>query len=145
MKRLISRHAAIIPLMAAFFFATSCIYDAPDDRFYRTLWTTEESPLEGLTIEFLCGNGISAQSESAASGSYGSYETHELTAYFTGLSITYDAFTAIIEEAHRTDDLLLISWHVAEPLSASQMKMAGRPDVSTGVSYTTRLHRLSSY
>ena len=126
MKRLIFRHAAIIPLMAAFFFATSCIYDAPDDRFYRTLWT-------------------SAQSEFSAFGSYGSYETHELTAYFTGLSITYDAFTAIIEEAHRTDDLLLISWHVAEPLSASQMKMAGRLDVSTGVSYTTRLHRLSSY
>ena len=38
---------------------TSCIYEAPDDKFYRTLWKSEEVPLgpfdiSTITLEFLC-------------------------------------------------------------------------------------------
>lgn len=134
MKRLISPHAAIIPLMAALFFATSCIAEAPGDRFYRTLWTTEESPLNGLTLEFLCDGWISAQAPGADSGSYGEYVPHGSDAEFTGLNVMYKDFTAVIEEAHLADDTLLISWHVA-----------GLQTASHEVARYAVFHRLSDY
>ena len=146
---------------------TSCIYDAPGDRFYRTLWTSSEATFytagtnnatdigtdiatevstagdtdigtaagitpHGLTLEFLCGGSVCVYATGAV-GSYGTYDTHGTTAYFTDLRLTYhnnDTPTVIIiEEAHRTDDLLLISWHYA----------------GSATSYSTRMVRKSSY
>ena len=146
---------------------TSCIYDAPGDRFYRTLWTSSEATFytagtndatdigtdiatevstagdtdistaagitpHRLTLEFLCGGSVSVYATGAV-GSYGTYDTHGTTAYFTDLRLTYhnnDTPTVIIiEEAHRTDDLLLISWHYS----------------GSATSYSTRMVRKSSY
>ena len=146
---------------------TSCIYDAPGDRFYRTLWTSSEATFytagtndatdigtdiatevstagdtdigtaagitpHRLTLEFLCGGSVCVYATGAV-GSYGTYDTHGTTAYFTDLRLTYhnnDTPTVIIiEEAHRTDDLLLISWHYS----------------GSATSYSTRMVRKSSY
>ena len=154
MKTRFHRCLATFPLMAAALSATSCIYDTPDgDHFFRTLWTSSEAPFENLTIEFLCGGNISAKADNAA-GSYGSYQPSGETAWFTGLhlildnspasdAIAYDSSQTeeqdrtettregliIIEEAHRTNDILLISWHYS----------------GSSVTHSTRLHRLSSY
>ena len=146
---------------------TSCIYDAPGDRFYRTLWTSSEATFNTagtndatdigtdiatevstagdtdigtaaditphrLTLEFLCGGSVRVYATGAV-GSYGTYDTHGTTAYFTDLRLTYHnngtPTVIIIEEAHRTDDLLLISWHYS----------------GSATSYSTRMVRKSSY
>ena len=172
-------------LIAAVLLTASCIYDSPDDQFYRTLWVSKEAPFgnaddiagyglnEGqddrtvdgsvddsgsadglvddstdgsatgdsllncgkLTIEFLCGGSVSVTAPGAI-GSYGTYDTHGTTAYFANLRLSYyidgpdnAPLVIVLEEAHRTDDLLLLSWHYF-----------GSP-----VSYTTRLVRKGSY
>lgn len=48
MKRIINSTAVIIPMVTAMFFSTSCIYDAPGDKFYRTLWKSSPEPFAGL-------------------------------------------------------------------------------------------------
>lgn len=130
MKRFHTLCTAALPFLTAAFLCTACIYDRPaGDNFYRTLWTSSESPFEGLTIEFLCGGAISAQAHNAA-GSYGTYSPDGSTAYFTNLHLILDQDKILIEEAHRTDDdQMLISWH-----------FEGSPDSST-----TKMHRLSDY
>lgn len=132
------------------FLLSSCIYDSPEgDDFYRTLWTSDEPPLGSITLEFLCEGNVCIISECGV-GSYGKYETFDQTAYFSSLRMKYyinringltdedinhlektpeGLVTIVLEEAHRTDDLLLISWHFAD----------------SAISYSTRLVRLSSY
>jgi hypothetical protein len=130
------------------FLVCSCIYDTPKgDIFYRTLWTSGEAPLGPITLEFLCEGNVSITCEGGI-GSYGKYETYDQTAYFSSLRPQYyknnikgleeytiqrispeGLVTVVIEEAHRTDDLLLISWHFSE----------------SAISYTTRLVRQSTY
>ena len=135
---------------------SSCIYDSPNDRFYRTLWISEESPFNNaeavatygledggdnlsnggrLTLEFLCDGNITVTATGAV-GSYGTYDTYGTSAYFASLELSYyiggtgtDRIVIILEEAHRTNDLLLLSWHFAD----------------SPVSYTTRFVRRSSY
>ena len=179
-----SANLIAILLAATLILTSSCIYDAPNDRFYRTLWVCEEPPFnnaeavstygleEGgdnlsdggrLTVEFLCDGKVTVTATGAV-GSYGSYDTYGTTAYFAGLELSYyigDSGTGIgtnnvtgsesgsdfgdgtgsnfnpgasriviiLEEAHRTDDLLLLSWHFA----------------GSSVSYTTRMVRKGSY
>ena len=152
----------LLPILSMICILSSCIYDSPNDNFYRTLWVSEEAPFSELgqtsdgriTIEFLCGGSISVTATGAA-GSYGTYQTFGNTAYFAGLTLTYygdqaaiistyreaeddegtkatyasDLAILIIEEAHRTDDILLVSWH-----------REGSP-----TSYSTRFSRRSSY
>ena len=60
--------------MAALFIISSCIFDAPNDQFYRTRWTTSEAPFEGLIIEFKCDGYISASSEYDSCMLLGRYE-----------------------------------------------------------------------
>lgn len=124
MKRFILLCIAILPLLAATFICTSCIFDRPaGDEFYRTLWSSSESPFEELTIEFLCGGKISAQANNGA-GSFGTYSPDGSTAYFTDLHLILDQGTILIEEAHRTDnDQLMISWHFEGSLNSSATKM----------------------
>jgi len=129
MKHNVSPAIVIIPLMASAIIVSSCIYDAPEgDGFYRTLWETSQEPFENLTIEFLCGGIISAQADNSA-GSYGRYDAHDMTAYFTELHLIMDRGTIIFEEAHRSNDRMLISWHYT----------------GSTISYSTALQRLSSY
>ena len=154
-------------IFTAALLTTSCIFDSPNDQFYRTLWICEESPFSNaaeiagygkesstdasvsgssapnethvlrgkLTIEFLCGESVCVTATGAV-GSFGTYDTYGTTAYFANLRLNYyldgpenNPLVIILEEAHRTDDLLLLSWHYS-----------GSP-----VSYTTRLVRKGSY
>ena len=133
--------AAITPLMAAFFFSTSCVYDVPSDPFCETMWTTSEQPLDGLTLSFAGAQQIAAQIVPEAGWSYGEYETFDMTAYFAGLQVSYGGYNVVIEEAHRTDDLLLIIWHVSESFYGMGTGPAGFD--TPGVSYSTRLYRLA--
>ena len=157
-----SANLTAVLLAATLILTSSCIFEAPNDRFYRTLWVCEEPPFnnaeavstygleEGgdnlsdggrLTVEFLCDGNVTVTATGAV-GSYGSYDTYGTTAYFAGLELKYylgDAGTGgnssgnriiiVLEEAHRTDDLLLLSWHFA----------------GSSVSYTTRMVRKGSY
>ena len=124
-------------LIATILLSASCIYDSPDDRFYRTLWVSEEPPFSNstaemtdsnesdgnagkLTIEFLCGSTVSVTATGAV-GTLGTYETYGETAYFENLRLSYQSgvrgtvpVVIVLEEAHRTDDLMLISWHVCK-------------------------------
>jgi hypothetical protein len=154
-------------LFAAVLLTTSCIFDSPNDQFYRTLWISEESPFGNaaevagyaqesstdasvpgstaqnetplrrgkLTIEFLCGDSVCATATGAV-GSFGTYDTYGATAYFANLRLNYyldgpenNPLVIILEEAHRTGDILLVSWHIE-----------GSP-----TSYSTRFSRRSSY
>lgn len=85
-----------------------------------------------LTIDFLCDNKVCVTA-TGASGSYGTYEHNDNTAYFHNTRLSYpcdgNPIVIVIEEAHRTHDLLLISWHYS----------------GSDISYSTRLVRKSSY
>ena len=171
----------LLPFLGMICTLSSCIYDSTDDNFYRTLWVSEEAPFSEvgqdseshITLEFLCGGGICVTA-TGATGSYGTYQSFDNTAYFVGLTLTYygegaaviatyreseesdtttvedlwkdedqgnesegnskttseyDCAEVIIEEAHRTGDILLVSWH-----------REGSP-----TSYSTRFIRRSSY
>ena len=118
--------ATALPLAAATSTITSCIFDVPvEDRFFHTNWASSEEPFEDLTIEFICDNCIIAKASDAI-GSTGTYDPQGDTVFFVGLHLEYADVIVVIEEAHRTNDMLMISWHYS-----------GSP-----VSYSTRLHRL---
>ena len=127
-----SANLTTILLAATLILTTSCIFEAPNDRFYRTLWVCEEAPLESLTVEFLCGGSVCTIAPHAI-GSYGTYDTQGNTAYFINLRLSnyHDSAprTIILEEAHRSNDQLLLRWHYSD----------------SPVSYTTHLVRKGSY
>ena len=83
----------------------------------------------GLTIEFLCGNSVRASAPGYA-GSYGTYTFHDNTARFENLSLSScingSPIVIIIEEAHRTDDLLLITWHLSGSETSHSMTLRRR-------------------
>lgn len=83
----------------------------------------------GLTIEFLCGNSVRASAPGYA-GSYGTYTFHDNTAHFENLNLSScingSPIVIIIEEAHRTDDLLLIIWHRSGSETSHSMTLRRR-------------------
>lgn len=132
--------AALAICAAAAFIFTSCIFDAPGDRFYRTLWRSSEVPLgpfsvDKLTLEFLCGQSISIEAEDTTSGipvktvRYGTYEHDGETAVLEGLTISLQGREITFIEAHRNDDTLFLLWRVEDSVYP----------------FTTAMHRLSSY
>lgn len=139
----IMRHLAKLPTamavcaVAAFVF-TSCIFDAPGDRFYRTLWRSSEFPLgpssvDKLTLEFLCGQSISIVAEDTTSGTpvktvrYGTYENDGETAVLEGLTISLQGREITFMEARRNGDTLDLLWRTEDQ------------------DFTTVMHRRSSY
>ena len=128
MKRFTTSLTAAVLMTAAVFGLNSCIYEAPGDNFYRTLWTSSEEPLGKITLEFLCGKQISVKSPDAA-GTFGTYESDGYWAWFEGLTLTYDGTTVYILEARRSDDLLHLTWFTD----------------SDSTPHTTLMHRLSAY
>lgn len=139
----IMRHLPKLPTamavcaVAAFVF-TSCIFDAPGDRFYRTLWRSSEFPLgpssvDKLTLEFLCGQSISIEAEDTTSGTpvktvrYGTYENDGETAVLEGLTISLQGREITFMEARRNGDTLDLLWRTEDQ------------------DFTTVMHRRSSY
>lgn len=109
MKRLITNHAAIAICAMAAFFLTSCIYDSAGDKFYRTLWTSDDDQLGKITIEFLCGNQVRSCSPLAA-GSYCSYESDDTNVRFEHLTLTYDNALVTFIDGWRDGDILHLIW-----------------------------------
>lgn len=132
--------AALAICAAAAFIFTSCIFDAPGDRFYRTLWRSSEVPLgpfsvDKLTLEFLCGQSISIVAEDTTSGTpvktirYGTYENDGETAVLEGLTISLQGREITFMEARRNGDTLFLIWRAEDSVYP----------------FTTAMHRLSSY
>lgn len=116
MKSLFILCALAVPVLV-----TSCIYDAPGDKFYRTLWTSDEVPLgpfdvSSLTLEFLCNGEASVtltnKSRQITGYSYGTYSPHGLTAALEGMSIKINDLEFTFFEAYRDGDILMLSWKV---------------------------------
>lgn len=132
-----------VAILAVGLSASSCIYERPrGDEFYRTLWTAEglcEEPrdescdgacngacngsgIEGLTVEFLCDGGVSVQADAAA-GSIGTYTFDGPTATFSDLSLSYGSSLIILEEAHRSGDRMVLTWHYSDSQEARTVLM----------------------
>ena len=133
MKRLITNHAAIAICAMAAFFLTSCIYDSAGDKFYRTLWEADDVPLDplpvnGLTLEFLCGNSICISTDTRADAAFGTYACNDQTAVFQDLTLDSDGVLITFIDAQRSGDTLYLRWCTE-----------GSPEPST-----TAMHRLSA-
>ena len=115
MKNSHHRSTAIVPLMAAALSFNSCIFEAPGDEFYRTLWSSSEVPLgpldvDELTLEFLCSNKVTIKDGNGTIIAYGSYDPDGRTAVFTDIVATIDDTTITFLEAHLDDDVLFLLW-----------------------------------
>lgn len=108
------------------FAATSCIFDAPGDKFYRTLWKSDE---EGLTLEFLCENYICIKTEGSTITSYGTYSFNDRTAVFQDLTLELEGQTISFFDAQLSGETLFLRW---------------QNESSTDLS-TTTMHRLRAY
>ena len=134
MKRLILDLVAALLLIAASLATVSCIYDAPGDRFFRTLWKSTPDPLgpyvtEEITLEFLCDGQVTIKNNDGVIIAYGPYAFDDAVAVFPNLAVVVDGVQITFLEAHRNGDTLFLLW---------------RPDF-TDYPFTTTLDRLSSY
>ena len=109
------RCPGILPMLAATFSFGSCIYEAPGDEFYRTMWYSSEVPLgpvdiDELTLEFLCGNHITIKNEDDIIIAYGKYDPDGRTAVFSNVTTIIDDTSITFVEAHLNDDILFLLW-----------------------------------
>jgi len=98
----------LFALFSAAMASTSCIYDAPrGDDFYRTLWKSDEVPLEqfgvnSLTLEFLCNDGVSIRLNKGIT-IFGTYQYDRSKATFTNLAAQFDGDGGVMGVATRAD------------------------------------------
>lgn len=114
--------------------ANSCIFEAPGDRFYRTLWNSTQVPLgpldiEELTLEFLCGERVTVKDGSGTIIAHGTYSPDGNIAVLCEVTAVIDETTVSFMEAHRNGDTLFLLW---------------RPDGML-TPFTTAMERRSSY
>lgn len=134
MKRFTNTSTAVALWTMAVFGLSSCIFEAPNDKFYRTLWECNEVPLgpfevNELTLEFLCGNAISIKTDTSPGIVYGTYETDGETAIFHNMVIEIQGLTVTFIDADSSGDTLFLRWRVENSVYP----------------FTTPMHRLSSY
>lgn len=125
--------AAILWIAAVFNFS-SCIFDAPGDKFYRTLWESTENPLgpfetNELTLEFLCGNAISIKGDNHIGASYGTYACNDKTAVFQDLTMELDGHLVTFIDAQLSGETLFLRWRIENSVYP----------------FTTAMHRPQSY
>lgn len=98
----------LFALFSAAMASTSCIYDAPrGDDFYRTLWKSDEVPLEqfdvnSLTLEFLCNDGVSIRLNKGIT-IFGTYQYDRSKATFTNLAAYFEDDGGVMGVATRAD------------------------------------------
>ena len=128
----------ILCVLAVPVLVTSCIYEAPGDQFYRTLWTAEGIQLgpfdiSSLTLEFLCNGEVSItvtdKSRLISGYTYGTYTPDNTTAVLEGLTINIQNHEVTFMEAHRNGNTLLLLWEIEDSSNK----------------FTTTLQRKSSY
>ena len=115
------RSLSILPVLAATLSLDSCIYEAPGDDFYRTMWSSSEVPLgpidvEELTLEFLCGNKVTLKNEDGIIIAYGNYYPDGRTAVFTDVTTIIDDTCITFIEAHLNDRILFLIWRPEQML-----------------------------
>lgn len=130
----IYRCLVIIPVMATALSTTSCIFEEPNDRFYRTLWESTDVPLgpfeiNELTLEFLCGQSVSLKTNSNTIIAYGTYSCNDQTAVFSGLTLELEGHIITFIDAERSGDTLFLRWRIEDSVYP----------------FTTSMHRLSEY
>ncbi len=133
MKDLTTRFIAAMTFAAIALGTSSCIYDAPGDNFYRTLWKSSPEALGpfstgALTVEFLCDNMVTIKDGNRIIA-YGNYTSDADVATFSGLHAVLEGYEITFIEAHRNGDTLFLLW---------------RPDYMY-YPFTTSLDRLSAY
>lgn len=131
MKRI---HLLGIAALAVLFGANSCIFEAPGDNFYRTLWNSSQVPLgpldvDALTLEFLCGERITLKDGNGTIIAHGTYSPDGNVAVLSEAIAVVNGVNVSFVEAHRNGDTLFLLW---------------RPE---GMIYpfTTAMERRSSY
>ena len=114
--------------------SSSCIYEAPGDKFYRTLWHSSQiSPdslsADALTLEFLCGERVTIKDGCGIIIAHGTYSPDGNIAALEEVTAVINEVTIYFVEAHRNSDTLFLLW---------------RPE---GMMYpfTTAMERRSSY
>ena len=127
----------LLPLLAAMgvlLGANSCIFEAPGDKFFRTLWNSSQVPLgpmdvDALTLEFICGEKVTLKDGDGTIIAHGTYSPDGNVAVLNELVAVVDGVTISFVEAHRNGDTLFLLW---------------RPE---GMMYpfTTAMQRRSSY
>ena len=113
---------------------SSCIYEAPGDKFYRTLWHSSQispDPLstDALTLEFLCGERVTIKDGCGIIIAHGTYSPDGNVAALGEVTAVIDETTVSFVEAHRNGDTLFLLW---------------RPDGML-TPFTTAMERRSSY
>lgn len=131
MKRI---HLLGLVAMAVLFGASSCIYEAPGDNFYRTLWKSSQIPLgpldvEALSLEFLCGERVTLKDGSGIIIAHGTYSPDGNVAVLGEVSAVIDEVTVTFLEAHRNGDILFLLWRPEDMMYP----------------FTTAMERRSSY
>ena len=116
MKRIDFRCLATLPIVAAAFSSTSCMYEDLGDEFSRTLWICDEVPLgpfavDELTLEFLGENSISLKTDDAGI-TYGTYECNDQTAVFHNLTMTIERYEVTFIDAQLSGDTLFLRWRI---------------------------------
>lgn len=131
MKRIYLLGLAAFISLTAF---SSCIFEAPGDQFYRTLWNSSQVPLgpmavDALTLEFLCGERVTLKDGSGIIIAHGTYSPDGNVAVLDEVIAVVDGINVSFVEAHRNGDTLFLLW---------------RPE---GMMYpfTTAMERRSSY
>ena len=109
MKRMIISGISLISAVITALLLNSCIYDAPGDRFYRTLWKSQDPPFGTIILDFLCDGAITVRSTAAEFDDYGTYESDGTPATFHNLDLRVDDATSHLKEAHRHNDLLCLT------------------------------------
>lgn len=134
MNSTIFSRSIIAILMTASLMSTSCIFDAPGDKFYRTLWESDDTPLgpfevKEVTLEFLCENYISLKTDGTSMTSYGTYDFNDCTAVFQDLSLELRGHTITFIDAQLSGSTLFLRWRIDD----------------SGYPFTTAMHRLTSH
>lgn len=134
MNSTIFSRSIIAILMTAALMSTSCIFDAPGDKFYRTLWESDDTPLgpfevKEVTLEFLCENYISLKTDATSMTSYGTYDFNDCTAVFQDLSLELRGHTITFIDAQLSGSTLFLRWRIDDSVYP----------------FTTAMHRLTSY
>ena len=133
MKDLTTRFIAAMTFAAIALGTSSCIYDAPGDNFYRTLWKSSPEALGqfdtgAIKVEFLCDNKITVR-DGTRIIAYGNYISDDDVAIFSGLQTILEGYEVTFFEAHRSGDTLFLLWYYD----------------GVNCTFTTSLGRLSAY
>ena len=117
MERTDILYLATLPIVVAALIGTSCIFDGCNDEFDKTLWMSDEVPLgpfeiDKLTLEFLGDKSISLKTEVDTIFAYGTYDSNEHVAIFSGLTVDIEGRLITFVDAQLSGETLFLRWRI---------------------------------